>query len=167
MLYSDYRTAANKHIQTCKMWVAILEQEKNKEESELRESLAVLNNLYYLAGYILECSVSFAIYKSLRYPPNEDVGKLNQNGFSFQENIKYHNFQKNMSDFFVKQNKLPANHHLPFLRTGRKTHAHSQLLYETWNVGVRYETRQFSTEDVVTFVKDSIDFSNKLFRIFL
>jgi len=63
--YKDYKTAAQRHLMTCKYLVDCLTLPDNPLHKPLTNSykLYLLKNIYYLSGYTIESIVNFAIYE--------------------------------------------------------------------------------------------------------
>lgn len=60
-VYQEYQQAAERHYQTClTLKEAIQELQGNSSNNKLVKKL--LQNLYYLTGYIIECSCCYFIY---------------------------------------------------------------------------------------------------------
>ncbi len=63
MLYTEYQTAAEKHLQACKAALSMLATENFNNVLKRREREYLLMDIYYLSGYIFECTITYAIYK--------------------------------------------------------------------------------------------------------
>jgi Tfp pilus assembly protein PilO len=69
MEYRDYLDATERHLHTCFFLAQKLEEIEEKASSssltseEVREQDAIVSNLYYLSGYIVECLYSYAMCK--------------------------------------------------------------------------------------------------------
>lgn len=60
---NDYYEAAKRHLFVChKLKEYIEEKYKEKQDEEINERKNLLNDLYYLTGYIIECCCSAAIF---------------------------------------------------------------------------------------------------------
>ena len=64
MLYTDYKTAAKRHIDTCLRLKKYLENPDNITSLAARvsEEQNIIANIYYLSGYIVECSVYYRFF---------------------------------------------------------------------------------------------------------
>lgn len=69
MTYPEYKTAAERHLETCWQIVEKLNQYEEKAKynnlngQEERSQNFLLSNLYYLSGYMLECLYNYAVCK--------------------------------------------------------------------------------------------------------
>ena len=80
MVYTEYATAAERHIETCIHLLGVLETQYQSKESESgllpreqKEKLELLSNLYYLSGYIIECAYSYALCKHIALDSTIDI----------------------------------------------------------------------------------------------
>lgn len=142
MFYDEYRTAAIKHINTCKYLINSISNDNNINDV-VKER--ILRNIYYLAGYIIECSVNYTIYKKLGWitrPIHEledKVFKVSFQSIKGRYVIKYHNYAKNMEllDLLIsgdKYSEIPiiGGNLMGFSSTSKK-------LFYAWNPAIRYE----------------------------
>ena len=90
MVYKSFLNAARKHVATCE---ALLQHAKNlnpQRPNNQQEQQHILLNLYYLTGYIFECSIKYGIYKLISYDPQAPITKLNQADLTYNKHIKHH-----------------------------------------------------------------------------
>lgn len=72
MIYEDYREVALKHLRTCEYMKDYLQNVTN-----VKKKNAILRNIYYLSGYILEGVLNFLIYKTIKNnQPRQNVEPL-------------------------------------------------------------------------------------------
>jgi|GEM_PF-2146946 len=82
MLYSEYKIAAERHLETCyhlSIKVQEIELKKIGSQISLREldnQRNLLSNLYYLSGYMVECLYSYAMCKNEHNNPNPINGNV-------------------------------------------------------------------------------------------
>ncbi len=82
MTYPEYKTAAERHLETCWQLLFVLEEYKRKQQAntllphEIKSRNKILGDLYYLAGYIIECSYSCSIFHKIGFPNDIDVREL-------------------------------------------------------------------------------------------
>ncbi len=77
MDYKEYKKASKRHLYTCKTFKKNLAKEDLSEDQ--RQHL--LFNLYYLCGYIIECSLNFAILKFIDFERiARDNNLIDENG---------------------------------------------------------------------------------------
>lgn len=157
MHYSQYKTAALKHLQTCEYMIANLSYERSNK-------LKVLRNVYYLCGYSLEGLVNFWIFKLLNsegllaypndifsysnYPISLGSGKFLEwkgSNPATEYWFSQHNFQKNTEVFqHLADGDLISDVPIigditfePFPKMIR--------VFRAWNVKVRYKEHPFSS----------------------
>lgn len=58
MVYEDYYKVASKHLRTCEYMKDHLNTVTNPQKRD-----AILRNIYYLSGYIIEGVINYLIYK--------------------------------------------------------------------------------------------------------
>ena len=89
MNYKDYKNAAHRHLICCQKMCDALSSISNREEKN-----ALIANIYYLSGYVIETLLSYAIFYSsdseTRKKPVEEHPEYN-NGF------RTHDFQAKIS----------------------------------------------------------------------
>jgi len=131
MIYKDFRVAANRHLQTCQYMVGCLTKLKTEERQN------ILDNIYYLSGYVIECIIKFAIYEYVHYPSQNDISGLRKEYKTFELNynkdIKSHNLtelsetlQKIGGDTSSLDNRILS---FPTLKE----------LYQDWDSEIRYK----------------------------
>ncbi len=138
MVYKDYRTVANRHLQTCKYMCKCLDSDIGKLNET--EKANILTNIYYLSGYVIECIIKYAIYDYLQYDAKADVadlipeGKYKQFNISYSGNTKYrlktHNL-KDLSDILIS-----INGNDPFMGISSPK---LTILYKGWDSEIRYK----------------------------
>ena len=136
MTYMEFLRAARKHRDTCIIICEYLDSlDLNEPDNQERIKKQCLN-LYYLAGYVIECSVKYAIYASLKYNKKDKVTKLSvtfdNELVTYKSRIENHRFIK----YVDLLNKL----HGGIILLDRKTNITTDVteLYDNWNVEIRY-----------------------------
>ena len=66
MRYIEFFHAAKRHLKTCEMLKEDIENNRGEEKY-------LLQNLYYLGGYVVECAYKYAIYKHIGFPENNKL----------------------------------------------------------------------------------------------
>lgn len=161
MTYKEFLNAARKHLATCKVLRDILEESINTNNVDVAKNKQLTINLYYLSGYIIECSVKYGIYVCLDYDRNHDIMSLDTAGISFSRNIKHHRFDRyvdhlnrKISGITLIDNKAGISNEV-------------KKLYNNWDAEVRYcyneIPEKFKHCDEVNHV---INFSYKAEEIF-
>lgn len=176
--YKDYRTAAQRHLMTCDYLVKSLSLPDNLSHKPNTSpyKLQLLRNIYYLAGYTIECMINYAIYDcvndnkkglakiervdQLYEPALGLVFKPNirrDGGKSFQYVIAYHNFQENMKvlNYLAtsKFSQVPVIGQCVYPPNWR---AISHLFYN-WEPQVRYTNIAYTEQQIIDFHKLSLD----------
>jgi hypothetical protein len=159
MIYSDYKDAAERHLETCLQLEYILKQEYKKKEDNgvtltarlKKEKKQILADLYYLAGYIIECSYNCAVYKNIGWTGPVDRLRLNSTPYGvscFPEPRALFVMRRVGSG--LKQHQLSGNMH--FFQTIRPLASVSTILligldissrlsfdlFDNWNAEIRY-----------------------------
>lgn len=120
MVYEDYYKVALKHLRTCEYMKDYLNFVVNIQKRD-----AILRNIYYLSGYIIEGVVNFLIYKTInRNQPNRPVAPLFENISRIQKWVCY-----NYPNASHRRNNpsLPEQH--LFLRiTSHKFQANKEII---------------------------------------
>ncbi len=99
MLYREYQTAAEKHLKACKATLSMLATENFNSILKNKEKEYLLMDIYYLSGYIFECTIIYAIYKKAfefhGCPPFDETKDIKDNyaptTFYGQGGAYYHN----------------------------------------------------------------------------
>ncbi len=128
MVYKDFLNAARKHKYTCNAIFECLNDETNVAKHK-----SLLLNLYYLSGYIIECIVKYAIYDLNGYQRNRDIKKLDENGLTFDKDIKHHKF-KRYTEHLKRLRSIP----IPLINNQQGVAKEVVELYKEWDADVRY-----------------------------
>lgn len=169
MLYLEYKKASIRHLSTSEFLISQINHAKNPGEEK-----DILRNAYYIAGYTIECIVTYAIYNYIGYSKSTDVTLLSPFNYRFGVGfyrkywrprnitprfcIQSHNFQYNCS-FFSAQgitdvNKIP---HFDSYIPDRSMIP----LFNSWKPEVRYVDYGFNKNDIISFVQLSKEIHNK------
>ncbi len=162
MTYPEYKTAAERHLETCLELVTVLEKYRQKEQNqgltnnETKDKNKLLGDLYYLTGYIIECSYSCAIYHKINFPDYISVEELKPANWStygvtadvtfrktkyggselttFKIAVSNHQLSGRMDFFSTKMGYTPP---IPLL-DGNNISRPASDLFDNWNAEVRY-----------------------------
>ena len=95
MKYPEYLSSAKRHNHTCKVLKAKIDSLDGNEHSN-EEFKFLVSSLYYLAGYIVECSIKFKIFEMSQYDLDVEVDEIEceKAGIDYKKRIKTHNFKK-------------------------------------------------------------------------
>lgn len=132
MVYREFINAARKHNNTCAIVKQALMSMNDSAHKDTGKIKQLTLNLYYLSGYIIECSVKFGIYAAIGYEKTLDVRQLNNNGITFDKNIKHHRFFNYVDHF----NKKFGGVRLIDNKVGISQEV--TKLYNNWDVDIRY-----------------------------
>ncbi len=181
MIYEDYLKVALKHLRTCEYLRDNLSKVQNIEKKD-----AILRNLYYLCGYVLEGIINYGIYKTYyNSTPNRTVQPLfwqiprtrdwacynfpspydatrysvPPNKRDYKYRIASHEYMRNKEIIISKLNIINSTQfrHINILRS--PTHSSSTIarLFHQWNVNtVRYESSTTSTRSSINYNETDI-----------
>ncbi len=148
MVYQDYKTAADRHLEVCFQLLHHIEENYQKKEPlsirQTKEKLQLLADLYYLSGYIIECSYNCAIYKSLGWNGNVKDLEDTNNSVSFKPRrwsprfiilSQSHTLSGHM-DFF--QTIKPVTTSIPLIGVPLHPTHPAFDLFDNWNAEIRY-----------------------------
>jgi hypothetical protein len=158
MIYTSYKIAAERHYEVCLQLVGVLDDYRNKESKGLlnnkglNEKFQILSDLYYLAGYIIECSYNCAIYKQLGWTANVSTLAHNNNPYNVScRQSSQAAFVIRRQTLGVKQHQLHGNMHffqsvipmanvstIPLIGYDVPLRL-SYDLFTNWNAEIRYE----------------------------
>ncbi len=163
MVYREYKEASIRHLETSLFLVKHLD---NIDDAKERKS--VLLNIYYLAGYTIECIVNYAIYNYIGFRSIDDVRSLNCQSYPFDTGFKFeyktkagiilkprfviqsHSFQNNCT--FFSSNGITDASKIPHFDT--LIHDKNMIpLFNNWKPEVRYIDLGFSEHLIIEFVK--------------
>ena len=181
MVYSDYKKSAERHLETCfELVQAILKLEKKKDKgglssSEVKRQNYILENLYYLSGYMLECLYSYAMCKQDNYPQVDEVNNLDNGGYklcfrynkrvSLSVNYSLQRPKHKMSllelSFFDNSShgyQIAVSQNISLIHNNRPLPTNAlQKLFENWSAYERYKFNHDSTPYVLFSSKNIID----------
>ncbi|WP_394225380.1 hypothetical protein [Pseudoalteromonas spongiae] len=132
MIYSEYLNSARKHFATCEaLKVTINELDLANPQNRMKNKQFRFN-LYYLTGYVFECSIKYGIFKLVNHDPKEPVQNLDVPGIDYSNQIKKHRFDRYADHLIVRHAgiKLVDN------RIGIPQEVIK--LYNNWDAPVRY-----------------------------
>ena len=127
MNYREFRTAAHRHLVCCQKLCNSLTSISN-----LGEKKAIIDDIYYLSGYIIETLISHAIFSM----EDNQTKKNPVNEYPYYEKgFKTHNFQAKI-DFAIKHG-CSFNGFL--LIDQKHPNEKNMKLYNGWSVDLRYQ----------------------------
>ena len=95
MKYPEYLSSAKRHNQACKVLQERIEVYESTDPNNLNIKPLVIS-LYYLSGYIIECSLKFKILEVSGFCLTDDVNKIecDKIGINYYTQIRVHDFGK-------------------------------------------------------------------------
>lgn len=136
MLYKEFLNAARKHRTACQVLYEKIKTLDVAQTEQATQHKALTLNLYYLAGYVVECSVKYGIYKAIGYDRAKSVKQLNQNGLSYAADIKHHAFER-YADHLGR-----VYSDLVLVSVQREVPREVLHLYKNWDVEIRYLSKE-------------------------
>ncbi|MFT4928215.1 MAG: LPS O-antigen subunit length determinant protein (WzzB/FepE family) [Phenylobacterium sp.] len=142
MKYPEYLSSAKRHNQACRVLKEKLESyESDNSQDEKFNNLII--SLYYLSGYIIECSLKFKIFEVFSYNSNIEIDKdeCKALGLNYNSQVKTHNFQtlQNLLDSKISDVSHISNQRVINRLSGQ------------WGPEIRYEHRELQYQDVRAF----------------
>ncbi|ALQ55295.1 hypothetical protein PI2015_2010 [Pseudoalteromonas issachenkonii] len=132
MVYSEYLNAARKHYATCEaLKTTILGLDLVKAPDKVNNKHFRLN-LYYLTGYIFECSIKYGIYKLVNHDLKTPINELNVPGIDFANDIKKHRFDRYSEHLIVRHAGIKL------VDDRNSVPPEVVKLYNSWDAPVRY-----------------------------
>lgn len=86
--------SARKHLKSCSVIKEALVSLDENNQSNATNIKYLTLNLYYLSGYVIECSIKYGIYVCIGYDKTACVKQLNTSNVSYNRQIKNHRFNK-------------------------------------------------------------------------
>lgn len=95
MKYTEFLLSAKRHNHACRVLKEKLDS-LGEDSAENVEYKFLVLSLYYLSGYIIECSIKYKIFELENYDLNSEVneGECEKVGIDFNKKIKTHNFKR-------------------------------------------------------------------------
>jgi hypothetical protein len=185
MDYRDYKTASERHLETClKLKEQTVNNYVNKtlQPNELKVKNEILGNIYYLSGYIIECIVNYGmlvyidfdkICKKEKISSVHDL-KLTHNkakisySSNSDKNAKYYlwqtshkQFERNPNIYFFDQEAKIQGSEIDLIKS-KLNNQNIKGLFKNWCVKSRYTINPIilNGKDVnETAVFDFLDFA--------
>jgi len=160
MYFKDYKDASERHLATClNIFERIYELEIKRNDrgitqKDLKLQNRLLENLYYLSGYMLECLYNYTICKKEGIPDNLHINLLDRAPNYGKYNICFNYTKKNtniryslvrkahnmtLSDLaYLDSHSNTEN--IPLIHNNLHfTDINSQILFDNWSVFERYK----------------------------
>ena len=164
MVYKEFLSAARKHNHTCELIRQEIERLGGESCDNNGKVKSLTLNLYYLAGYVIECSLKFGIYKSIGYDRKSDITELDSDELTYSDNIQHHKFGRYV-DVFNKHSNIAVplvnpNASVPLVSREVKT------LYDRWDAPLRYRyscLKEYKYGDEFRFVREFSEIATEIF----
>ncbi|MAG87366.1 MAG: hypothetical protein CMB97_08390 [Flavobacteriaceae bacterium] len=94
MIYPEYLNAAKRHYHTCNVLINIIDSMTDEPKSS--DVIKLEKNIYYLLGYVIECSLKYKICELAGYDDSSPVNKdgCTSVGLNFHRDIRIHDLGK-------------------------------------------------------------------------
>jgi hypothetical protein len=134
MKYKQYEKAAKRHRATCDNLLKIVEDGFiGNKPIEQHEKDKMLENIYYLSGYVVECILSFKYFQLIKYNKNNSVYDFNDFKTYFSTHSKAPVIELIRERGGVKVNQIPIVGNIKLKQIEKD-------MYEHWKTKVRYTT---------------------------
>ena len=162
MIYDEFLSAARKHLKTC----IVIRESLNSlgitnVENDLQVKLLTLN-LYYISGYVIECSIKYGIYVCIGYDKTACVKQLNTSEVAYGRQINKHRYD-NYED--ILKSKYPG-----IILVDNKLNIPQPVknLYSNWDADIRYccndIPEKFKHSDNIVHVLDFFNYAEQIFH---
>jgi hypothetical protein len=131
MLFDEYKKASKRHMMSCESLL------KNLELYSPQKREHILQEVYYLTGYIFECIYKYALFALIDYDPTEPVEELKQDDLSYGKHIKTHKFSVLKGEL---DKRIPVP--IPFVNSDDGIEKEIKDLYREWDPKFRYISKQ-------------------------
>lgn len=162
MTYKEYLNAARKHFHTSEVLSEFLVQHLLKNNADTAVTKKTTLNLYYISGYVIECSLKYGIYALIGYDKDMDITKVNCKGVTYNNNIKRHKFSS-YDEIFNRE--YPG---LPLIDRKDDVTPEVKKLYDGWDAEVRYVynpiPEKFKYSDVHVHVMKFSEHAKNIFK---
>lgn len=155
MTYKEYYKAAQRHRETCEYLISKLKD--TQECIDVHRQNKLLQNVYYLSGYVIECIISYSFFNVINYDNTKSVYELEKNnpyGYTFNKYFREHSKSANelrIEEIRRRGGSLSST--IPII--GEATvDVTTKLMYEQWDAKSRY------TNSHLTFNIDQANVNN-------
>ncbi|CAH6942585.1 conserved hypothetical protein [Vibrio chagasii] len=163
MKYLEFLNAARKHNHTVEVLRTALDDHLSQTPVCNGSVKRLTLNLYYMSGYVIECSLKYGIYALVGYDKDKDVKSINQGGVDYQGKIKHHRF--NVYDDVFNQHFSGV----PLVDNTQGIPKEVVNLYKNWDAEVRYVYRdipqKFKSCDQHQHVINFSDYAKQIFKL--
>lgn len=153
MRYPEYLDSAKRHNCACRVLKERLTS-FNATERSTDSFNYLVSSLYYLSGYIIECSLKFKIFECCNYDSANEIesDKCKEHGINFGKRIKTHSFTKLQNFLSSKVSEISYE----------SDESHISVLLDSWTPEARYESRELDYDEVIEFYVHAKEFLRKM-----
>ena len=153
MKYTEYLSSAKRHKHACQ----VLQEKIETYESESindKDFKNLVVSLYYLSGYIIECSLKFKILELYGYDAEIEIDKreCEKIDLCFHSQIKIHCFQKLQNVLDSKTSSLSHESDVDEI----------EYLLNEWDPIVRYKEMLLDHQEVSAFYDHAVCFLREM-----
>jgi len=151
--YPQYLQSAKRHNYVCRL---LRDKIETLDEQDLNSDnfRHLLCSLYYLSGYIIECSLKFKIFECSGYDSEAEIdANVCQNyGINYNKKIKTHSFTTLQNFLDTKISDI----------TYESSETRTARLLAGWAPEVRYEAQELGSDEVIDFYAHASDFLRRM-----
>lgn len=153
MKYTSYLSSAKRHSHACQALIEKINILIGQDDRIEERNFLVLS-LYYLSGYIVECSLKFKIFEVSNYDENIEISdhKCRILGINYKKDIRIHDFSK-LQDFIDSLN-------IDISYTSGNNDI--DILLNNWKPDVRYEHSNLDYESIYKMYQHTVQFLRKM-----
>jgi len=168
MQYEEYKTASERHLETCLSLKQLIE---TNSITDFKKKNEILSNIYYLSGYVIECIVNYGILTHIRFDEIEKkqlavmkkkypsitpefsfmnlLQDHNKNKVTYSQqkepNAKYHLYKTGHKlnggkypSLYYFKNECAENSYIDSIHSTLTKQREVKKMFDNWNVEVRY-----------------------------
>lgn len=164
MNYKEYYKAAKRHRETCEYLLNKLKDRQECIDIHLQKKL--MQNVYYLSGYVIECIISYTFFKIICFDVSKSVYDLeNHNcyGYTFYKYFREHS--KSANELRVEEIRKRGGNissTIPIIGEGTVDDI-TKLMYEQWDAKSRYTNGHLSFEVDYNNVTNFYKLANEIY----
>jgi hypothetical protein len=151
--YPEYLSSAKRHNFACRVLQEKIETFENANPNDENYN-HLITSLYYLSGYIIECSLKFKIFEVFSFDSDVEIDEdaCNILGINYRKKIQVHSFQK-LQNFL--DSKISDISHI-------SNESATDLLLEQWNPIIRYQHLEIQYQEVKAFYNHANNFMKSM-----
>jgi carboxypeptidase C (cathepsin A) len=150
--YPEYLSSAKRHNFACRVLQEKIETFENANSNDENFN-HLITSLYYLSGYIIECSLKFKIFEVFSF--NSDL-EIDEEAYRIlginKRKIQVHSFHK-LQNFL--DSKISDISHI-------SNESAINLLMEQWNPIIRYQHLEIQYQEVKAFYNHANNFMKSM-----